>query len=162
MKLALLSAFLALPLAAQTTPAPAPAYPSYFVSAGGGYTRGSTTPAEGFISAAIGIGGGNYSITTVDMFATASTVRTGIAKIMSQSGNFTLLARIDAGIQTTTPVIGSFSGGGILMYNLKGLSSKLANAYVFAEARITGSSSATAAAPSQVYPGFFLGVGRSF
>jgi hypothetical protein len=157
----------ALALAAQTT-APAPAataattYPSYFISFGGGYTRGAALPAEGFISAAIGLGGGNYSITTVDNFATGSSVRTGFAKIMSQSGNFTLLARVDAGVSTVAPVIGNFSGGAVVMYQLKGISSKLANTYAFVEARITGASSSTAAQPSQVFPGFFLGVGKSF
>ena len=151
----------ALALAAQTT-TPAPVYPSYFISAGGGYTRGAALPAEGFISAAVGLGGGNYSVTTVDNYSTGSSVRTGFAKIMSQSGNFTLLARVDAGIQTTAPVIGNFSGGAIVMYQLSGLSSKLANTYAFVEARITGASSSTALQPSQVFPGFFVGLGKSF
>lgn len=152
----------ALALSAQTT-TPAPTYPSYFVSAGGGYTRNATPQAaEGFISTAIGLGGGNYSITTIDMTSTSSTIRTGIAKIFAQSGNFSLLGRIDAGISTVAPVVGSFAGGAVFMYNLKGLSSALANTFAFAEVRITGASTTTTAAPNQVTPGFYVGIGRSF
>ena len=147
------------PVAAQTV---APLFPSYFVSTGGGYTRGAVTPGEGFVSAALGIGGGNYSITTIDMLSTTSTIRTGFAKIFSQSGNFTLMGRVDAGVSTVAPVIGSFSGGAILLYNLKGFNAKLANVYLLGEVRISGATSTTAAVPNAVTPGFYFGVGKSF
>jgi hypothetical protein len=157
------SATPAAPVTPVVNAVPAPVYPSYFVSFGGGYTRNATPQAaEGFISAAIGLGGGNYSITTVDMTASSSTIRTGFAKMFSQSGNFTLLGRVDAGISTVTPVIGSFSGGAVFMYNLKGVSPKLVNTFAFLEARITGASTATTATPNQVTPGFYFGIGKSF
>jgi hypothetical protein len=60
------------------------------------------------------------------------------------------------------PVIGSFSGGAIVLYNLKGLSSKLANVYAVGELRITGATSTSNAIPGQVVPGFYFGVGKSF
>jgi hypothetical protein len=138
-------------------------YPGYFISAGGGYTRNALpNAAEGWVSAAVGLGGGNYSITTVDMTALTSTVRTGFAKIFSKSGNFTLMGRVDAGISTVAPLVGSFSGGAIVLYNLKGLSPKLANVYALGELRITGATSTSASVPGQVVTGFYFGVGKSF
>lgn len=157
------AATIAAAVAPTTNAAPAPVYPSYFISAGGGYTRNATpNAAEGTVSAAIGLGGGNYSITTIDMYSAYSSVRTGFGKIMAQSGNMTLLARIDAGISTGTPVIGNFSGGAILMYNLAGIKPTLKNTYVYGEVRLTGATAATPTAPAQVTPGFYFGVGRAF
>jgi len=138
-------------------------YPSYFVASGGGYTRNATPQAaEGWVSAALGLGSGNYSITTIDMTSTTSTIRTGFAKVFSQSGNFTLLGRIDAGVSTVTPVIGSFSGGALLLYNMKGFSPKLANLFLLGEVRISGVTATTAAIPNAVTPGFYFGFGKSF
>jgi hypothetical protein len=138
-------------------------YPSYFVASGGGYTRNATPQAaEGWVSAALGLGSGNYSITTIDMTSTTSTIRTGFAKVFSQSGNFTLMGRIDAGVSTVTPVIGSFSGGALLLYNMKGFSPKLANLFLLGEVRISGVTSTTAAVPNAVTPGFYFGLGKSF
>ena len=138
-------------------------YPSYFVASGGGYTRNATPQAaEGWVSAALGLGSGNYSITTIDMTSTTSTIRTGFAKVFSQSGNFTLLGRIDAGVSTVTPVIGSFSGGALLLYNMKGFSPKLANLFLLGEVRISGVTATTAAVPNAVTPGFYFGFGKTF
>jgi len=143
----------------------APVYPGYFISAGGGYTRNATpNAAEGWISAAVQIGDNSpyYSITTVDMTSTTSSIRTGVAKIFSQSGNLTLMGRMDAGLSTVSPIIGNFSGGGIILYNMKGISSKLTNIYLLGELRISAATSTTAAAPNQVTPGFYFGIGKSF
>lgn len=140
-----------------------PAYPAYFLSFGAGYTRNAVPRiAEGFVSAAIGLGGGNYSITTIDMTAQTSAIRTGFGKVLSQSGNFILLARVDAGISTVNPVIGSFSGGGIIMYDMKGIAKALAGTYAFGEVRIMGATQSTTAIPNQVTPGFYFGFGKSF
>src|SRR5260370_774803 len=73
-------------------------YPSYFVSMGGGYTRNATPNAAlGWVSAAMQIGTNSpyYSITTIDMDKSTSSIRTGVAKVFSQSGNTTLLGRVD-------------------------------------------------------------------
>jgi hypothetical protein len=143
----------------------APVYPSYFVSTGGGYTRNATpNAAEGWVSAALQVGANSpyYSITTVDMTSSTSSIRTGLAKIFSQSGNVTLLGRIDAGISTVTPTIGNFSGGAILLYNMKGFSAKLTNIYLLGEIRISAATATTAATPNQVTPGFYFGIGKSF
>jgi hypothetical protein len=159
---------LALSLAAFITAAFAqtePVYPSYFVSTGGGYTRNATpNAAEGWVSAAIQVGNNSpyYSITTVDLTSATSSIRTGLAKIFSQSGNFTLLGRMDAGISTVTPTIGNFSGGAILLYNMKGFSTKLNNIYLLGEIRISAATSTTVAMPNQVTPGFYFGIGKSF
>jgi hypothetical protein len=145
------------------TPTVSTTYPGYFVAAGGGYTRNATPQAaEGWVSAALGMGAGNYSITTIDMTAATSTIRTGFAKVFSQSGNFTLLGRVDAGVSTVAPVIGSFSGGALVLYNMKGFNPKLANLFLLAEVRISGVTSTTAAVPNAVTPGFYFGFGKSF
>jgi hypothetical protein len=144
---------------------PAPVYPNYFVSSGGGYTRNATpNAAEGWVSAAIQVGTNSpyYSITTVDMTSSTSSIRTGIAKIFSQSGNLTLMGRMDAGLSTVAPVIGSFSGGAILLYNMKGFSAKLNNVFLLGEIRISAATSTTATTPNQITPGFYFGIGKSF
>ena len=161
MKFLALLTLLSLPLAAQNA-VPTPTYPQYFVAFGGGYTRNAVPSTEGTISAAIGLGGGNYSITTVDLFAKYSSVRTGFGKMIAQSGNLALLARVDAGISTGTPFIGNFSGGAIVMYNLGGFKPKFSGTYIYGEVRLTGDSSTTVNSPAQVTPGLFFGVGRAF
>ena len=163
-RLALLVAAFAAATFAQSTET-APVYPNYFVSTGGGYTRNATpNAAEGWVSAAIQIGTNSpyYSITTVDMTSATSSIRSGFAKVFSQSGNFTLLGRMDAGISTATPVIGNFSGGAILLYNLKGVSPRFANVFLLGEIRISAATSTTTAGPNQVTPGFYFGLGKSF
>ena len=161
----LLSALLLLsPAIAQTSFALAPVYPDYFVATGGGYTRNNGTPnvAEGWVSAAVGLGGGNYSVTTIDMLANVSTIRTGFMRVFSRSGNFSLGGRVDAGVSAAAPTIGSFSGGAIMLYDLKGLKPKLAGIYLVGELRITASTPTTASVPNQVTPGLFFGLGKSF
>jgi hypothetical protein len=163
-RLALLVAAFTAATFAQSTEA-APAYPNYFVSTGGGYTRNAVpNAAEGWVSAAVQIGANSpyYSITTVDMTSATSTIRTGIAKIFGQTGNLTLLGRMDAGISTVAPVIGNFSGGALLLYNLKGFSPKFANVFLLGEVRISAATSTTTAVPNQVTPGFYFGIGKSF
>lgn len=163
-RLALLLAASTAATFAQSTEA-TPAYPNYFVSTGGGYTRNATpNAAEGWVSAAVQIGTNSpyYSITTVDMTSATSSIRTGFAKVFSQSGNLTLLGRMDAGVSTVSPVIGNFSGGAILLYNLKGISPRFTNTFLLGEIRISAATSTTAAAPNQVTPGFYFGIGKSF
>ncbi len=157
MKLLIVSILLSAGLSSGQTPV----YPDYFVSAGGGYTRNVPGITEGWVSAAIGLGGGNYSITTIDMTALTSTIRTGYGKVMSQKGNWSLLGRMDAGLSTVSPVVGSFSGGGIMLYNLKGISSRLDGWHAVFEVRITGGTGTTNAIPHQVSPGFYVGIGRA-
>ena len=161
LRIALLLAASAVFAFGQTTPV----YPNYFVSTGGGYTRNaSPAGAEGWVSAAMQIGTNSpyYSITTIDMTSASSSIRTGIAKIFSQSGNVTLMGRMDAGVSTISPVIGNFSGGAILLYNMKGFSKRFDGVFLLGEIRITGATSTTTAAPNQVTPGFYFGVGKSF
>jgi hypothetical protein len=161
LRLALLLAASAVLAIGQTNPV----YPNYFVSAGGGYTRNASPgAAEGWVSAAMQIGTNSpyFSITTVDMNGATSSIRTGIAKMFSQSGNITLLGRLDAGVSTISPVIGNFSGGAILLYNLKGVSPRLDGIHLLGEVRISGATAVTATVPNQVTPGFYFGIGRSF
>lgn len=150
---------------AQSTETAAPVYPNYFVSTGGGYTRNAMpNAAEGWVSAAVQIGTNSpyYSITTVDMTSATSSIRTGVAKIFSQSGNLTLMGRMDAGVSTVSPVIGNFSGGAIVLYNMKGFSPRFSNVFLLGEVRISAATATTASTPNQVTPGFYFGVGKSF
>ena len=159
-KLIVFALLSALSLLAQETK-----YPNYFVSMGGGYTRNAEpNAAEGWLSGAIQIGTNSpyYSITTIDMNATTSSVRTGFAKVFAQSGATTLMGRVDAGISTITPVIGSFTGGAILLYDLGRKWPKLQGNFLLGEVRISGVTAVTAKVPNQVVPGFYFGVGKSF
>ena len=146
----------------------APAYPSYFVGAGASYNRYATgTPtAAGWTTAAVHLGSGVYSITTIDQTSTAASLRTGIAKIIAQTGNFTLMLHADGGVTTGTTAtaasssvaLGSFSGGGLIMYDLGGLSAKLKGRgfYALGLVRILAISSAA------VQPVYEFGFGKAF
>ena len=165
MKTLLAFMLFAFPLVGQTPTTTSPIYPGYWVGAGGGYTRNATpNAAEGWVSAAVQIGTNSpyYSITTIDMTSATSSIRTGFARVFAQSGNVSLLGRIDAGISNVSPVIGNFSGGGILMYNMKGFSPRLAGTYLMGEVRISAATASTTTVPNQVTPGFYFGIGKSF
>jgi hypothetical protein len=198
--LLLLSAGLALAQAPAVPPAPvtttttttvttstgSTTYPGYGVFTGGGYVRNSGLPntGEGWISGEFGLGGGNYLVTTLDL-TSVNTIRFGYERILNVTGNTTLGARVDSGIQAVTPVIGSFSGGGFLRYDLKGVSQRLAGIKIHLEARVIGAtgvaaqtittttstggqtttttvSTGTPGATSQVNVGFYLGIGKTF
>ena len=79
------------------------------------------------------------------MTSTSSSIRTGFAKVFSQSGNITLMGRVDAGISTVYAGDRLISrGGAILLYNLKGFSPKLTNTFLLGEIRISAATSTTA------------------
>ena len=142
------------------------AFPQYFVAAGGGYTRNAKPNAgEGWLSGAFQIGGRDssfYSITTIDMTATTSTIRTGFAKFFAKSGNTYLLGRMDAGVSTVVPVIGSFTGGALLLYDLGGRYKSMTGMFLVGEVRVSAVSTPTTALPNQVTPGFYFGIGKKF
>ena len=152
-------AFAASMLGQTTTPTIA-GLPNYWGAVGGGYTQHGY--AEGVVSFGVNIGGNYYSKTTFDVFKLYTSVRTGFCKAMAQSGNSTLLACVDAGISTGTPVIGNFTGGATYVYNIGNKYKSLAGTFVAAEFRVTGSTASTIAAPNQVTPGIFLVFGKSF
>ena len=61
-----------------------------------------------------------YSYTTLELGATTATFRTGAAYLFYQTGNWSLLALGDAGLLSgaATPALGSFSGGGMVLYDV--------------------------------------------
>jgi hypothetical protein len=163
MKLAVISTLFATALFGQTITPVTPTFsnlPNYWAAVGGGYTQGGYS--EGIISFGANIAGSYYSKTTFDVFKTYTSVRTGFCKAMAQSGNWTLLACVDAGISTGTPVIGNFTGGATAAYNLGNKYKSLAGTFVAVEFRVTGATTSTTVAPNQVTPGVFLAVGKSF
>lgn len=137
--------------------------PNFMVGAGGGYSRNAKpNAAEGWIEGSFGLGGCNFSVTTVDMTSSTNTIRTGFMKLFAHSGNWWIGGRIDAGVSTVSPVIGSFAGGFVVLYDLKKVSKNLAGMFLSGEVRIIGVTSSTAAQPNQVAPGFYLGLLKSF
>ncbi len=137
--------------------------PQYFLALGGSYNHYATPPqAAGFVSLSVRIAAGTYSISTIDLTQTTSSVRTGLARILTQSGNFTLLAHADGGLTTGTigasslVTLGSFSGGGMLLYDLKRVSPRLEHIYLVGVMRLLAIN-ATA-----VQSVFEFGIGRGF
>jgi hypothetical protein len=95
--------------------------PQYYVGFGSTYDYYGAT---GFASnAQFGIRASStlplYSYTTMEFTSKKSTVRTGAAYVFYQVGNFNLIGLGDAGLSTGSgPTLGSFSGGGMLLYDV--------------------------------------------
>jgi hypothetical protein len=141
-----------------------PFQPDYLVAAGGSYSKYSSPPvAAGWLSAAVKVADKTYSITTLDMGSTSSSLRTGVARLLKQSGNWTLSLHGDGGVTMpngalggTTVALGSFSAGGMLLYDLGGLSKALAHVYAVGVVRILSINS------TSVQPVFEVGIGKAF
>lgn len=142
--------------------------PSYIFSVGASYNKYATPSpvSSGFISAGIQIGGPTsrfYSLTTIDQTQNTASIRTGAAYVLLQSGNFTLATHVDGGITTvngnvSTAALGSFSGGGILLYDLGGLSSKFKGKGLYAEGVVR----LLAVNGSSIDPCYEFGVAKTF
>lgn len=162
MKLIIASIIFAASLCAQTE-APVPTIkdlPQYFAVAGFGLSptaniKGAAKAGEGFVSMAVRLGAGSsfYSISTIDITTAQNSARTGLARLMAQSGKMSLLARIDAGVSTASPTISSFSAGAIVTYRLK------PSWYFVGELRMTANPSGSAGTVSL---GTYVGLGKSF
>lgn len=95
--------------------------PAYFVGAGITYDYYGKTGFAANTDIGIRIGSTNiYSYTTLELATTTSTLRTGAAYLFYQTGNWSLLALGDAGLATSTSslALGSFSGGGLMLYDV--------------------------------------------
>src|SRR5262249_35209775 len=80
-----------------------------------------------------------YSFSTIDMTQTQASIRTGVARILAQTTNVSLLALGDAGVTTTNGVaLGAFSGGGVLLVDLGKFWSKLSHIYATGALRVIG------------------------
>lgn len=161
-KTVLLALLVVVPTFAQT-PADHTDPATYFVGVGSSYNRYATPPAaSGWLSVGAKLSPGLYSITTLDMTSTSSSLRTGLAKLVKQSGNFSLFIHADGGFVSgsvtggTGATLGSFSGGGMIMYDLSGVSKKLQHTYAVGVVRILSITS------TSVQPVFEFGFGRSF
>lgn len=160
MKLLILTLF-ATSLCAQTeTPVPTiKDLPQYFAVVGGGLSptaniKGAANAGEGFVSMAARLGNSQYySISTIDITTAQNSARTGLARVMAQSGKMSLLARIDAGISTASPTISSFSAGAIVTYQFR------PSWYFVGELRMTANPSGPA---GTVQLGTYWGLARSF
>jgi hypothetical protein len=131
--------------------------PQYWLGAGSSYNYYAAPPAHaGWISFAAKVADRTYSFSTIDMTQTQAAIRTGVARILSQSGNVSLLALGDAGLTTVNGVaLGSFSGGGILLYDLGAFSQRLQHVYATGALRVIGTGG------SSVQPVFEIGLSFS-
>lgn len=99
-----------------------PDLPQYFVGAGLSYNRyASPRLAAGYVSFAARVGiTPAYSITTIDLTATSSTVREEGAFVLARQGKLTLFALGGAGLTlgsgSTTRAL---SGGGGILYQVR-------------------------------------------
>jgi hypothetical protein len=120
MKILLLALLAALTGFPQTPPAAV--QPAYVVLAGGEYDRTAGT-AAGLVSFGARVADRTYSYSTIELKAARqSSLRTGVARIMSQKNGWTLLALGDAGLTTDTGVaLGAFSAGAVALYDISNL-----------------------------------------
>jgi hypothetical protein len=142
--------------------------PTYFIGAGAAYSKyAQPTPmSSGWATVAVqtSASSGIYSITTIDMTSTTSSLRTGVAKLLMKSGNFTLMAHADGGITTGSALagsavtVGSFSGGGLLIYDMGGLVKAWKGQGINAVAVVR----VLAITAASVQPVFEFGFGKTF
>lgn len=94
--------------------------PSYYVATGVTYDYYGKSGFAANTELGIRVGQTSiFSYTTLELTSTVATIRTGAAKILFQSGNFGFIALGDAGLATGNgSTLGSFSGGGFLMYDI--------------------------------------------
>jgi hypothetical protein len=132
--------------------------PQFWVGAGLAYNYyAAPSAAAGWISLAVRIADRTYSFSTMDMTRVQASLRTGVSRILTQSGNFTVVALGDAGLTTINGVaLGSFSGGGMLLYDLGGVSPKLKHSYVTTVMRVIAVNS------TSVQPVFEFGISKGF
>lgn len=94
--------------------------PSYYVATGATYDYYGKAGFAANTELGVRIGTSSiYSYTTLELTSTIATIRTGIAKILFQSGNFGFIVLGDAGVANGSgTTVGSYSGGGFLMYDI--------------------------------------------
>jgi hypothetical protein len=155
MKVFSLLMFSVLGLCAQT----APYQPDYFLAAGGSYDYYGNTPA-GLTVFGAKVADKTYSLTSMDILSrngnSAASMRTGILRLLTQSGNWNLGLLGDAGITTSAGVnLGSYSGGGMVAYDIGQLFKK-DHFYLVFTVRIQSITS------QQVKPVYAIAVGKTF
>ena len=133
--------------------------PPYWLGAGTSYNYYSTpSVAAGWVSFAAKVADRTYSFSTIDMTQTQASIRTGVARVLAQSGSVSLMALGDAGLTTVSGVaLGSFSGGGILLYDLGTFSKRLNHVYATGALRVISVSSTSVQPVFEVGLSFSLG-----
>lgn len=94
--------------------------PAYYVGSGASYDYYGGSGVVPSLHLGVRVGSTNvYSWTSLELGTLTSSIRTGAAYLFNQSGNWSLLALGDAGLaQTATAALGSFSAGGIALYDI--------------------------------------------
>ena len=99
-------------------PAPAPFQPTIYIGGGGEYNNaGGGFAGETEVGVRIGTTP-VYSYTTLEFAPKFGTIRTGTAFVAFQRGNLAVLTLADAGLSMGSSTLGSFSGGGMVMYDV--------------------------------------------
>lgn len=148
---------------APVAPATGTFVPQYYVGTGISYdyygkTGFAATSSFGILtSSSVPL----YSFTTLELTSQTATVRTGAAYLFKQAGNFNLVALGDAGLATGSgPTLGSFSGGGFLLYDVGSrLTKGVQHFYVGGGGKVLA---LTGGAAGGVNPVFELTFGKGF
>jgi len=108
---------------AATLSAQAPPFqPQYYIGTGVTYDYYGPTGFAANTEFGVRVGNGDtYSYSTLELTRTQATIRTGAAYAFLKQGRWLGLGLGDAGLATGTGVmLGSFSGGGLLGYDIGG------------------------------------------
>lgn len=136
----------------------APWQPQYFIGTGVTYDYYGTSGFAANTELGLLVKPPMYSYSTIELTRTVATLRTGAAWMFLQQGRWIGLALGDGGLATGSGVtLGSFSGGGILGYDVGGrLTKDTSHFYVGGALRIISTGGQT------VQPIFSLILGKAF
>ena len=107
--------------------------PAYYVGAGSTYDYYGKTGFAAETNLAVRIGSTNvYSFSTMELGVTQATLRTGLAYLTYQNGNWAIVLIADAGLSTGSGItLGSVSGGPLILYDIGAKVSKgTSHAYI--------------------------------
>jgi hypothetical protein len=140
--------------------------PQFLVAAGAGFNHYETPQTTGFLTAGVRVADKTYSLTSIDMASTRSSMRTGVARVLIERDNFVLLALGDAGVATGGGAFASaYSAGGIMAYEI-GKWLKMPRLYAMGAVRVLRTAipdTAVAGGSFQsVQPKFEFGVAKAF
>lgn len=134
--------------------------PSYILGAGVSYDYYGKQPAV-LTTFAARVADSTYSLTSIETGTqagqTAASLRTGIMRLLTQPGNWTLFVLGDGGITVNGgATLGNFSGGGGLAYDIGSRVKAAGHLYLTGIVRLTDITS------QQVKPVYEFEIGKTF
>ncbi|MES2136114.1 MAG: hypothetical protein V4502_03515 [Pseudomonadota bacterium] len=152
----LLALAMSVPARAQT---PAPFQPQYYLGTGITYDYYGPTGFAANTEFGARVSGDVYSYSTLELTRTVATIRTGAAYAFMKQGRWLALALGDAGLASGAgqPLLGSFSGGGMLAYDIGAkLTHETSHFYIGVGGRVISTGGQT------VQPIFAITLGKAF